>query len=483
MWADRSCARRSRRSASSPSTLSIRPSKRRSRSTSPSRQGMPAEPPTDDARIRAAGRDRQRPDRSRRPDGRVPGARPRPLSAQAGADFEFEDGGDRADRPSRPWQAKREEARPGRRPARARRRSWPGEKSGCAAPPNRYFPPPVHASDGRTATPCPSQCEFRSTRWAAIMGRPSSFPAPHWRWSGTPTSRFLMFGDEAIRSTRCSTRTPKLKAVTEIRHTDVAVAHGREAEPGASGSGRGKSSMWRAVQAVRDGEADAAVSAGNTGALMAMAKVCLKTMAQIERPGDRRHVADPARREHRARCRRDHRRRRAASRRHGDHGRGHGAHRLRPRAPDRRPPQRRHRGDQGHRGRQGGERGSCARSNFAAPRLSRLRRGGRSRQGHRRRRRDRGLHRQHRAEDRGGHRQADRRVSAFRHEPHADGEDRLPVRAAGLRRAARTRWIRARSTAAFFSGSRASWSRATAAPMRSASPAPSTSPTTWRISS
>jgi phosphate acyltransferase len=42
--------------------------------------------------------------------------------------------------------------------------------------------------------------------------------------------------------------------------------------------------MWRTVQAVRDGQADAAVSAGNTGALMAMSKICLKTMAHIERP-------------------------------------------------------------------------------------------------------------------------------------------------------------------------------------------------------
>jgi glycerol-3-phosphate acyltransferase PlsX len=42
--------------------------------------------------------------------------------------------------------------------------------------------------------------------------------------------------------------------------------------------------MWQAVQAVRDGEAGAAVSAGNTGALMAMAKICLKTMAGVERP-------------------------------------------------------------------------------------------------------------------------------------------------------------------------------------------------------
>jgi glycerol-3-phosphate acyltransferase PlsX len=42
--------------------------------------------------------------------------------------------------------------------------------------------------------------------------------------------------------------------------------------------------MWMAIQAVRDGEADACVSAGNTGALMAMSKVCLKTMSGIERP-------------------------------------------------------------------------------------------------------------------------------------------------------------------------------------------------------
>ena len=49
-------------------------------------------------------------------------------------------------------------------------------------------------------------------------------------------------------------------------------------------TGRGKSSMWQAIQAVRDGDSDACVSAGNTGALMAMAKICLKTMATIERP-------------------------------------------------------------------------------------------------------------------------------------------------------------------------------------------------------
>jgi phosphate acyltransferase len=42
--------------------------------------------------------------------------------------------------------------------------------------------------------------------------------------------------------------------------------------------------MWLAIDAVKKGEADVAVSAGNTGALMAMAKISLKTMAGVERP-------------------------------------------------------------------------------------------------------------------------------------------------------------------------------------------------------
>ncbi len=48
--------------------------------------------------------------------------------------------------------------------------------------------------------------------------------------------------------------------------------------------GRWKSSMWKAIEAVKTGEADVCVSAGNTGALMAMSKFCLRTMASIERP-------------------------------------------------------------------------------------------------------------------------------------------------------------------------------------------------------
>ncbi len=97
-----------------------------------------------------------------------------------------------------------------------------------------------------------------------------------------PDLHFLLFGDEAIVRPLLDAH-PKLKAAAVVHHTDVAVAMDEKPSV-AIRTGRGKSSMWKTVQAVRDGQADAAVSAGNTGALMAMSKICLKTMAHIERP-------------------------------------------------------------------------------------------------------------------------------------------------------------------------------------------------------
>ena len=76
---------------------------------------------------------------------------------------------------------------------------------------------------------------------------------------------------------------PALAAKARIIHTDVAIA--MDAKPSqALRKGRYRSSMWLALEAVKDGRADAAVSAGNTGALMAMAKFCLKTLEGVDRP-------------------------------------------------------------------------------------------------------------------------------------------------------------------------------------------------------
>ena len=97
-----------------------------------------------------------------------------------------------------------------------------------------------------------------------------------------PDTRFLLVGDKAIIAPELEAH-PALAAKSEVVHTDVAVA--MDAKPSqALRKGRRHSSMWLSLEAVREGRADAAVSAGNTGALMAMAKFCLKTIPGIERP-------------------------------------------------------------------------------------------------------------------------------------------------------------------------------------------------------
>lgn len=97
-----------------------------------------------------------------------------------------------------------------------------------------------------------------------------------------PELRFLLVGDRS-RIAPLLERHPKLKERAEVRHTDVFVT--MDTKPSqALRQGRGKSSMWMAIDAVRTGEADAAVSAGNTGALMAMARFILKTLPGISRP-------------------------------------------------------------------------------------------------------------------------------------------------------------------------------------------------------
>ncbi len=97
-----------------------------------------------------------------------------------------------------------------------------------------------------------------------------------------PDMRFIIVGDEAQIQPELAAH-PALADKCEVIHTDVAVA--MDAKPSqALRKGRWKSSMWLAIQSVRDGGATAVVSAGNTGALMVMAKFCLKAMKGVERP-------------------------------------------------------------------------------------------------------------------------------------------------------------------------------------------------------
>jgi glycerol-3-phosphate acyltransferase PlsX len=97
-----------------------------------------------------------------------------------------------------------------------------------------------------------------------------------------PDSEFLLFGKRDLIEEELG-KHPRLKAVSRVIHTDVAVS--MEDKPSqALRRGRKTSSMWLAIDAVKKGEADVAVSAGNTGALMAMARFHLHTLPGIDRP-------------------------------------------------------------------------------------------------------------------------------------------------------------------------------------------------------
>ncbi len=96
-----------------------------------------------------------------------------------------------------------------------------------------------------------------------------------------PGVRFLLHGDAAAIEAELA-KHPKARAVSEVRHCDKAI--GMDEKP-AQAMRRGKgSSMWNAIEALRANEAHACVSAGNTGALMAISKLILRMGADLERP-------------------------------------------------------------------------------------------------------------------------------------------------------------------------------------------------------
>jgi phosphate acyltransferase len=96
-----------------------------------------------------------------------------------------------------------------------------------------------------------------------------------------PDLSFVLFGDETRIEPHLAEH-PLLAERARMVHADTAVEM-QDKPSQAVRRGRG-SSMWLAIEAVQRHEADCMISAGNTGALMAMAKLVLKTMPGIERP-------------------------------------------------------------------------------------------------------------------------------------------------------------------------------------------------------
>ncbi len=96
-----------------------------------------------------------------------------------------------------------------------------------------------------------------------------------------PDVDFLIYGDQAKLAPFLK-RLPKLGKVATIVHAPDVV--GNDDKPSAALRAGRNSSMRLAIDAVRDGKALGVVSAGNTGALMAMAKIVLRTLPGIDRP-------------------------------------------------------------------------------------------------------------------------------------------------------------------------------------------------------
>lgn len=94
--------------------------------------------------------------------------------------------------------------------------------------------------------------------------------------------RFLLHGNKQELAPLLGDA-PLVAARSEIRHTDISVR--MEDKPSQALRKARGSSMWNAIECVKSGEAAAAVSAGNTGALMAMSMMLLRRMPGVHRPG------------------------------------------------------------------------------------------------------------------------------------------------------------------------------------------------------
>ena len=93
--------------------------------------------------------------------------------------------------------------------------------------------------------------------------------------------RFVLFGDEASIKPLVDARKSLIPWVDIVHTPDRVEADAKPSQVLRHGR---SSSMGLAIEAVKDGRADAVVSAGNTGALMALSKFMLKTLPGIERP-------------------------------------------------------------------------------------------------------------------------------------------------------------------------------------------------------
>lgn len=115
-------------------------------------------------------------------------------------------------------------------------------------------------------------------------GIPTTIPAAIEFLESSPEHRVLLVGDASKIDPALAAQpaASKVAARLEVVHTEEMVA--MDDPPAVALRNKRRSSMRLAIEAVQTGSAQAAVSAGNTGALMAIARYVLKTLDGIDRP-------------------------------------------------------------------------------------------------------------------------------------------------------------------------------------------------------
>lgn len=99
--------------------------------------------------------------------------------------------------------------------------------------------------------------------------------------AAVPDAHFIVHGDEGVLGALIA-RTPRLGPRCTIRHADRVVGMGdKPSQVMRHGQG---TSMWSCIEALREGEAQVAVSCGNTGALMAVSMIRLRRLPGVNRP-------------------------------------------------------------------------------------------------------------------------------------------------------------------------------------------------------
>ncbi|MCV6604880.1 MAG: phosphate acyltransferase PlsX [Porticoccaceae bacterium] len=96
-----------------------------------------------------------------------------------------------------------------------------------------------------------------------------------------PSARAILFGDEAQIRARLNDISLPAGRATIVNSEQIV---GDDEKPSQAVRQKRDSSMWKAISAVEQGDADACISAGNTGALMAMGLIQLRLYPGIERP-------------------------------------------------------------------------------------------------------------------------------------------------------------------------------------------------------